>query len=88
MRELNWSDIKKRVKKKGTALDDAVNRFRIQSKQDGWSTKRVRPRHPDEMKALNLIARQTMLNALKSGQVVYDKESRVLRIERLEKLSK
>lgn len=86
MREMSLEEIRQRVRQKGTAIDHAVNRFRIMSREQGWTAKRNRPRHPDEVKALDRIARQTMLEAIKNGQVVYDKEKRVLCIERLEKL--
>lgn len=61
MREISLDEIRKRVMEKGTAIDHAVNRFRILSKRQGWTAKRNRPRHPDEMKALDLIARQTQI---------------------------
>jgi hypothetical protein len=63
----------------------AVANFREKSREQGWEMSRIRPRSGDEIKALNYIARSTFRSALKSGSVQYDKERRVLLIEKYAK---
>ena len=65
---------------RGERIADAVNRFRINKEQQGWIIQRTRPRDPDEVKALNLLARRMLRNAIQEGTVRYDKERRVLSI--------
>lgn len=78
MRKLTMDEIKAKLVADGQAIDRSVNRFKTKSKELGWSTKRTRPRDPDEINALNYLARLTFYTALNNGTVIYDKERRVL----------
>ncbi|MDQ0338526.1 hypothetical protein J2S00_001312 [Caldalkalibacillus uzonensis] len=83
MRELTLEQIKERVQKRRVDVDNAVTKFRMRSKAQGWKMKRNRPRHPDETRVLDQIAKRMMDEARKSAKVEYDKESRVLKIDKL-----
>jgi hypothetical protein len=78
LRTLTMDEIKSKIASRGQAVDLSVNKFRKQTKESGWVMKRARPRDPDEIKALNQLALQTMRRAIKDGSFRYDKESRVL----------
>ncbi|GAX91048.1 hypothetical protein EFBL_2708 [Effusibacillus lacus] len=80
MRKISLEELNEKIKQRREQVDYAVNRFRIKSKDEGWTCKRSRPRNTDEIKALNYIARKTFRNELRDGKVLYDKERRVLSI--------
>jgi hypothetical protein len=78
LRKITKDDIKTKIITKGQAINYSVNLFRSKGTELGWNSKRTRPRDPDEIKALNYLARKTLYDALNNGSVFYDKESRVL----------
>jgi hypothetical protein len=80
LRTITMDEIKSKIASRGQAVDFSVNKFRSQTKESGWVMKRTRPRDPDEIKALNKLALQTMRRAIKDGSFRYDMESRVLDI--------
>ncbi|EGL83629.1 hypothetical protein CathTA2_0804 [Caldalkalibacillus thermarum TA2.A1] len=85
MRRLTLKQIKEKVQQNRVTIDNAVHQFRARSKEQGWNMKRTRPRDADEIKALNLLAKRMFDDLRRSGKVMYDKESRVLKIDKLTK---
>ncbi|MMZ59095.1 hypothetical protein D3C76_617000 [compost metagenome] len=85
MRKLSLQDIQSRLSKCNPDMNLAVAKFREKTIEQGWSLSRNRPRSADEIKALNYIARITVLKGIQSGTIAYDKEKRVLRIEKYAK---
>lgn len=85
MRKLSLQDIQDKLSKSNRNVNLAVAKFREKTKEQGWSLSRNRPRSADEIKALNHIARVTLIKGIRSGTIAYDKEKRVLRIERYAK---
>lgn len=80
MRELSLDDINKKVEQNRQSIDYAVNKFRAKTRMQDWNMKRIRPRHPDEIKTLNYIGRSLIREALRTGEMEYDKESRVFKV--------
>lgn len=80
MRKMTLEEIESRVRAKRRETDYAVSVFRSESKTEGWNMRRTRPRNPDEIEALNQLARQQYLDAVKNGLIQYDREKRVLTI--------
>lgn len=78
MRKMTLSEIQSHITAKSQSVDYAVHLFRGKTKDAGWSAKRIKPRNPDEIKALNYIARKSLRNAMNDGTVRYDQERRVL----------
>lgn len=85
MRKLTFQDIQSKVELSKEEVNLAVANFREKTRGQGWEMSRIRPRSDDEIKALNYIARSTFRNALNSGSIHYDKERRVLLVERYAK---
>ncbi len=85
MRKLTIDEIKSKIAAKGQAVDFSVNMFRRNGIELGWNSKRTRHRDPDEIKALDYLARTMLLSALSDGSVIYDKERRVLSIAKYRK---
>lgn len=85
MRKLSLQDIQSRLSRSNPDVNLAVAKFRDKTIEQGWSISRNRPRSADEIKALNYIARITVLSGIQSGTIDYDKEKRVLRIEKYTK---
>lgn len=84
MRRMTLQDIQSKSRK-NAELNRAVASFRERTKEQGWDMSRNRPRSSDEIKALNMIARVTLRNGLQSGSIQYDKERRVLLVEKYTK---
>jgi hypothetical protein len=78
MRKLTLNDIQSKLETKRADIDYSVNVFRGKTKDEGWIMKRTRPRDPDEIKALNYLARTKYRKAVKDGMITYDKERRVM----------
>jgi hypothetical protein len=85
MRKITMDEIKAKIITKGQAVDYSINLFRSKGTELGWNSKRTRPRDPDEIKALNYLARKMLYDALNDGSVFYDKERRVLSIAKYRK---
>ncbi len=85
MRKLSLRDIQNKLEQRKVEMNRSVAEFREKSKAQGWPLSRNRPRSADEVKALNNIAVTAFRRAVKSGSIHYDKESRVLIIEKLRK---
>ncbi|GIO41399.1 hypothetical protein [Paenibacillus apis] len=85
MRKLSLQDVQSKKNNSNSDVNLAVAKFREKTIEEGWSLSRNRPRSVDEIKALNYIARFTILKGIQSGTIAYDKEKRVLRIERYTK---
>ncbi len=60
------------------SIDHSVNLFRTLNEQHRGTERSSPPRDPDEIKALNYLARTKLLTAMSNGTVRYDKERRVL----------
>ncbi len=82
MRKRSLLDIQSRLSKSNSDVNLAVAKFRDMTIEQGWSLSRNRPRSADEIKALNYIVRITVLKGIRSGTIAYDKEKRVLHIEK------
>ncbi|MCJ7841889.1 hypothetical protein MUB24_13470 [Lederbergia sp. NSJ-179] len=82
MRKMTLDEINKRIQAKRQSVDYAANKFRSKSEDEGWTKGRVRPRDRDEILALNRLARLKIRKALKTGEVQYDKESRVFSVDK------
>ncbi|NRF96236.1 hypothetical protein HQN89_36315 [Paenibacillus frigoriresistens] len=80
MRKMSLGDIQSKLAANRSDVDYAVNVFRGKTKDQGWTMNRMKPRDPDEIKALNYLARSQYRKALKDGTIIYDKERRVLTI--------
>ncbi|MBU5670552.1 hypothetical protein [Paenibacillus brevis] len=85
MRKLSLQDVEDKRSKRNSDVSLAVAKFREKTIEEGWSLSRNRPRSVDEIKALNYIARITILKGIQLGAIAYDKEKRVLRIEKYAK---
>ncbi|NQX66711.1 hypothetical protein HQN90_11295 [Paenibacillus alba] len=80
MRKISLSDLESKIAEGRPDVDYAVNVFRAKTRDQGWTMKRMKPRDPDEIKALNYLARSQYRKAVQEGSIIYDKESRVLTI--------
>ncbi|MFK4998916.1 hypothetical protein ACI2OX_21320 [Bacillus sp. N9] len=80
MRKITFDEINEKVKIRGRNIDYAVHTFRSKTKEDGWTTGRVRPRDCDEVLALDRLSRLKIRKALATGRVQYDKERRVFKV--------
>lgn len=80
MRKISLGDIQSKLAASRSNVDYAVNVFRGKTRNQGWTMKRMKPRDPDEIKALNYLARSQYRKAVKDGTIIYDKERRVLTI--------
>ncbi|QJD85874.1 hypothetical protein [Cohnella herbarum] len=83
MRKMTLTDIQniKRLSDDAVehSLDYSVALFRGR-KQQPQQADNLPPRSPDEIKALNYLARNKLLTAMSNGTVQYDAERRVLRL--------
>jgi hypothetical protein len=82
VRKMTLNDIKE-IKRSGSktvdfSIDHSVNLFRVRIAESEENERSAPPRDPDEVKALNYLARNKLLNAMSNGSVQYDKERRVL----------
>jgi hypothetical protein len=82
MRNMSFDEVKHLINDKKHSIDYEVNKFRAQTNQEGWHMKRMRPRHEDEIQALNRLCRKKIQDAMKSGEMIYEPESRVFIIEK------
>ncbi|MCD9026298.1 hypothetical protein [Cohnella silvisoli] len=84
MRKMTLNDIKdiKRIGETSVnhSIDHSVNLFRVRTLESKGTERSTPPRDPDEVKALNYLARNKLLSAMSNGTVQYDKERRVLSI--------
>jgi hypothetical protein len=84
MRRMNLNELKEnKLKSDSTvehSIDHSVNIFRSRTRFDSPSPLSINalPRDPDEIKALNSIARNKLLTLMSNGTVHYDPERRVL----------
>ncbi|WP_281890499.1 hypothetical protein [Paenibacillus sp. YYML68] len=85
MRKRSLREIQSKLMTNQPEVNMAVAKFREKTREQGWSLSRNRPRSSDEIKALNYIARIALREGLESGKIQYDREKRVLRIERYAK---
>jgi hypothetical protein len=88
MRKFTITELQNFIDAKRQSVDNEVNRFRIESKEEGWLMKRTRPRDEDEIRALNLVMRQCIERAKAEGTFSYDPKKRVLTIARFSKSQK
>lgn len=83
MRKMTLTDIQniKRLSDEAVehSLDYSVALFRARKEQPQQASN-LPPRSPDEIKALNYLARNKLLTAMSNGTVQYDAERRVLRL--------
>jgi hypothetical protein len=84
VRKMTLEELESKISAKSHAVDVSVHAFRAKSKELGWIQRRTRPRHKDEIKSLNYLARTSLRAAMKNGSVRYDKERRVLVFAELE----
>lgn len=80
MRRITLEQIRANLRNRRHQSVFTTKNFRSKTEQSGWVMKRTRPRSPDEIKALNYIARRALKSAIKEGSVRYDKETRVMEL--------
>ncbi|OXS54660.1 hypothetical protein B1A99_25345 [Cohnella sp. CIP 111063] len=68
------------------SIDHSVNLFRALANPQQDLPAIAPPRDSDEIKALNALARRKLLTAMRSGEVKYDAERRVLTIAKYTRL--
>lgn len=85
MRKMTLQDIQSKMLNNRQEVDLSIAKFREKSKNQGWDMSRTHPRSEDEIKALNYVARTTFRRGLKSERIQYNKERRVLFVERFAK---
>ncbi|PTM59956.1 hypothetical protein [Desmospora activa] len=90
MRRWTMEEIRERVESRQKETEEALLRMRQHWEQTEGKRprRRNRPRDPDEIHLLTLMAKKNWDDAVKAGHVHYDPERRVLRIEKLVRSSR
>lgn len=89
LRQWTLDEIQARVESRRKKTEEALYRMRQlwEAEEGKRPRRRNRPRNPNESRVLTLMAKKNWERAVQSGQVHYDPERRVLRIERLVRLT-